>query len=283
MEQIDIFKQIAEMLEKLKQRLSEIELEEQETIAISELSLMEIDEVTRHLKILISKYNFRNIAEEIYFFKQMKPQFISLYIYHSTVLNVETCRPIAGQKILRKYYENEIEKLNAFYEENAEFYSYCRRKATYMDHKYFVRNSFDIKMKMPQTFYNYDESFTTSHDHQVAQILAYEKLEMFYKRMTSKTVDSIAANQLENQNIVWSATKVSLIELIYGLHKMRCFNGGNVELSEIMKFTEKTFKIDLGNYHKTIFEIRSRKSGTTKFLQLLTDNLNQYFIDSENI
>lgn len=283
MEHIDIFKQIAEMREKLKQRLSEIELEEQETITISERSLMEIDEVTRSLKTLISDYNFRNIAEEIYFFKEIKPQFISLYIYHSTVLNVETSRPIAGQKILRKYYENEIEKLNVFYVENAEFYSYCRRKATYMDHKYFVRNAFDIKMKMPQTFYNYDESFTTSHDHQAAQILAYKKLEIFYKHMASKAVDGIAVGPLENQNIVWSATKVALIELIYGLYKMRCFNGGNIELSEVMKFSEKALNIDLGNYHKTIFEIRSRKNGTTKFLQLLTDNLNQHFTDSENI
>ncbi|REC47547.1 RteC domain-containing protein [Chryseobacterium pennipullorum] len=283
MEHIDIFKQIAEMHEKLKQRLSEIELEEQETIVISELSLMEIDEVTRRLKALISEYQFRNIAEEIYFFKEIKPQFISLYIYHSTVLNVETCRPIAGQKILRKYYENEIEKLNVFYEENAEFYSYFRRNATYMDHKYFVRNAFDIKMKMPQTFYNYDESFTTSHDHHAAQILAYQKLELFYKRMAAKAADGTTVSQSEHQNIAWSATKVALIELIYGLHKMRCFNGGNIELSEVMKFTEKTFNIDLGNYHKTIFEIRSRKNGTTKFLQLLTDNLNQHFIDSENL
>jgi hypothetical protein len=62
---------------------------------------------------------------------------------------------------------------------------------------------------------------------------------------------------------------------------MRCFNGGNVELSEVMRFFEKSLAIDLGNYHKTIFEIRNRKNDTTKFLHLLNDSLRQHFIDTE--
>jgi hypothetical protein len=62
---------------------------------------------------------------------------------------------------------------------------------------------------------------------------------------------------------------------------MRCFNGGNIELSEVIKFVEKSLNTDLGNFHKTVFEIRNRKQGPTKFLQLISDNLNQHFMNAE--
>ncbi len=54
-----------------------------------------------------------------------------------------------------------------------------------------------------------------------------------------------------------------------------CINGGNIELSEIVKSVEKSLKIDLGNFYKTISEIKNRKNEKTKFLYLLTENLDR--------
>ncbi|MNY64948.1 RteC protein [compost metagenome] len=73
-----------------------------------------------------------------------------------------------------------------------------------------------------------------------------------------------------------------MIELAYALHQSNCFNGGNIEFSEIMRSFEKTFEIDLGNYYKTVTEIKDRKNGRTKFLNMLSANLNQHFKNADD-
>jgi len=50
---------------------------------------------------------------------------------------------------------------------------------------------------------------------------------------------------------------------------------------KLCAFFEKTFDIDLGNYYKTVTEIKDRKNGRTKFLNMLSANLNQYFKNAD--
>ncbi|AZA85472.1 hypothetical protein EG349_01035 [Chryseobacterium shandongense] len=77
----------------------------------------------------------------------------------------------------------------------------------------------------------------------------------------------------QNTVLTWTASKSSLVELLYALHLSKSFNGGNIEFGEIVKAVESVLKIDLGNFYKTVSEIKSRKITKTKFLQLLSDNL----------
>lgn len=274
-----IFRKIKKLNEDLDLKINEVYDDDDNMVKIAEKSLVIIDESIRNLKEMISPLNFETIAEEVYFFKTLKPQFISKFIYYSTILDIESHRPDAGNKALKKYFESEQEKLRTFYEEQAEFYSYYRREATYLDHKIFVRNSYDLKMKLSFGFYNFDTSFTTSHDHMIARFLASQKLDQYLKKQLENISDSPTVKTLSP--LVWSASKVGLIELVYALYQMRCFNGGNIELSEVIKFVERSLDTDLGNFHKTIFEIRTRKQGPTKFLHLVSDHLNQHFMNTE--
>ncbi|MXS71593.1 RteC protein [Flavobacteriaceae bacterium W22] len=273
-----IFRKIAQLQSEMELNLNEVYDDDGDMVKVAEKSLLIIDESIRNLKKMITAHHFDNIAEEVHFFKKLKPQFVSKFIYYSTILDVESHKPNAGNKALKKYYESEQEKLKTFYVEQSEFYSYYRREATYLDHKIFVRNSYDLKMKLSFGFYNFDSSFTTSHDHMIARFIANHQYDQYLKRQierlgenTGKTISPLA----------WSASKVGLIELTYALYQMRCFNGGNIELSEVIKFVEKTLDTDLGNFHKTIFEIRNRKQGPTKFLSLISENLNQHFLNTD--
>ncbi|GGG62698.1 RteC domain-containing protein [Epilithonimonas arachidiradicis] len=273
-----IFRKIAKLHEELELKINEA-YDEDNMLKVAEKSLLLIDDSIRKLKSFVSAHHFENKGEEIHFFKKLKPKFISKFIYYSTVLDLESHKPNAGKNALKEYYEAEQEKLKNFYKEQSDFYSYYRREATYLDHKIFVRNSYDLKMKLSLGFYNFDTSFTTSHDQLIAKFMANEKIDYYLK----KQIDSLSENN-ENQNssrLVWSASKVGLIELVYALYHMRCFNGGNVELSEVIRFVEKSLGTDLGNFHKTIFEIRNRKQGPTKFLNIVSDNLAQHFQQTE--
>lgn len=273
-----IFRKIAKLHEELELKINEV-YDEGDMIKVAERSLLLIDESIRKLKTLVSSHKFENLGEEVYFFKNLKPKFISKFIYYSLVLDLESHKPNAGKKVLKKYYEAEQEKLKNFYTEQSDFYSYYRREATYLDHKIFVRDSYDLKMKLSLGFYNFDTSFTTSHDQLIAKFMADEKFDQYLK----KQIDGLSENEVPKSlsPLVWSASKVGLIELIYALYQMRCFNGGNVELSEVVRFVEKSLGTDLGNFHKTIFEIRNRKQGPTKFLNIVSENLLQYFQSTE--
>jgi len=274
-----IFRKITKLHDNLELKINEVYDDDENMVKVSERSLVLIDESIRTLKQLVSKHDFENVAEEIHFFKKLKPLFISKFIYYSIILDIESHKPAAGTKVLKKYYEAEPEKLREFYSSQSEFYSYYRRDATYRDHKIFVRNSYDLKMKLSFGFYNFDTSFTTSHDQMIAKIIANQQLDQYLKKQLETLSDDFSRNHLSP--IKWSASKVGLIELVYALYHMRCFNGGNIELSEVIKLVEKSLNTDLGNFHKTIFEIRNRKQGATKFLQLISDNLSQHFMNAE--
>ena len=274
-----LFKKIEKIIVEVENETTDLENKATEIITASENALMIIDSYIIKVKNMIIEHQFQCMADEIYFFKNLKPQLISPFIYYSKVLNIETYKPNGSIKTHKKYYENEQLKLKYFYEENKEFYNYHRRQATYLDHKYFLRNSFDLKMKQGYNFYNFDQNFSSPYDNLVSLILANNKLENYLLFSLNNLQQPQSVKQQNSSQLSWSSSKVGLVELIYALHHTKSLNGGNIELSEIIRVSEKLLEIDLSNFHKVLGEIRSRKTGRTKFLQLLNDSLDQHFND----
>ncbi|WP_312344934.1 RteC domain-containing protein [Chryseobacterium binzhouense] len=258
--------------------VDQINRSDSDIVSRSEEILMETDIAIRQLKDHLRQYQFSDWNDEIYFFKNTKPQFIAVYIYYSKVLAIEASKPYADPQILQSYYENERSNLLYFYNEQREFISYYRRKSTYLDKKYFVRFKFDFKLKLSPELYSYDEEFSTSHDHIVSQILANDLLDQYLSNKINST-EIKESSILQIKNLEWSAPKVALIELLYALHQTKCFNGGHSDLAEIFRWAENSLHVNLGNYHKTLSEIRLRKTERTKFLSLLQQNLHQFLDD----
>ncbi|SHM78346.1 RteC protein [Chryseobacterium carnipullorum] len=273
-----IFKEITQLHNELESEINKVYNEDNDVVKLAEKSLILIDDAVRKVKEMISPHHFDTIAQEIYFFKKIKPQFISKFIYYSTILDVETHKPNGGSKIIKEYYETEQGKLKDFHTEQSEFYSYYRREATYLDHKIFVRNSYDLKMKLSYGFYNFDTTFTTSHDHIIARFIANQLFDQYLKESIENLYENNRSGRILSP-LIWSASKVALTELLYALHLSNCFNAGHTDLSEIFRWAEKSFDISLGNYHKTLGEIRIRKIERSKFLNLLQQNLSQHLDD----
>ncbi|UCA58478.1 RteC domain-containing protein [Chryseobacterium rhizoplanae] len=271
-------KKVDQLWKNLTSSVDYINRNDDDIIIRSEKILMETDSAIRQLKDLLKQYRFSDWSDEIHFFKNTKPQFTAVYIYHSKVLAIESSKPYADPKALKSYYENERSNLLYFYNEQKEFISYYRRKSTYLDKKYFVRFKFDFKLKLSPELYSYDEEFSTSHDHIVSQILANDLLD-YYLMNKINAEQGVEKSIGQINTLEWTSPKVALIELLYALHQTRCFNGGNSDLAEIFRWAENSLNINLGNYHKILGEIRLRKTDRTKFLILLRNNLEQYLDD----
>lgn len=279
METKTFFRKVTLLKENLTRVIDHICSTEKDRILCFESVLMHIDQSVRTLKSIVIGFIFENTADEIYFFKYLKPYFVAEYIYFSTLLHVEIFKPKADVKALKKYYEKELLKIKQYQLKYQHFYDYYYRGATYLDHKYFVRNAYDLKMRLPENLYNYDDNFTTSHDQYVSCFLAYENLRTYLSK-SIKEDDSATVNDTSIK-LSYSLSKVALVELLYALYKSKSFNNGNLELSQLIRWAEYNFSLELGNYHKTIGEIRARKNSRTKFLSFLSDHLDQYFYDKD--
>lgn len=266
---------VEELWLNLTMRIDEINRKKDGVIKGCEEILMTTDFAIRKLKELSQNYQFLDWSDEIKFFKKTKPQFVSVYIYNSKILSIESSKPYANPEALKDYYQKERDQLLYFYTEHRDFISYYRRHATYLDKKYLVRFKFDFKLKLSPELYSYDEDFSTSNDHLVAQIIANDMLDEYLASKVNID-ESLEMSLLKAKDLEWTAPKVALIELLYALHQTKCFNGGKADLSEIFRWAENSLNIQLGNYHKTFGEIRLRKNERTKFLSLLHHNLDTY-------
>jgi len=138
---------------------------------------LEIDDTVMNyldnLKLFILQYKFKNQAEEILFFKDLKPQIVSQLIYYNKMLRIETKKPHEDKEAMREYLSKELDRLRRYYEDNLDFYKYHRIRSSYLDHKNFLRNKQDIKLHLHTFYFETDRRFATTHDYKVAKIMAH--------------------------------------------------------------------------------------------------------------
>ena len=274
------------LLNNLNEQLNFIDLEIDDQIKKCEQAITIILKSINELKKLTAKNNFKSKSEEILFFKEIKPQFTSKFIYFNRVYKIEMKKPNGGNRILKKYYNNELLKLKAFFDNELEFYQYFRSGSTYLDYKYFLRGEFDIKLALDSYYFESDMSFATSHDFKVATILANDLIELYIENqliMLENKENSEKSQRKPNVKMTWTGSKVALVELMYALHTEGVFNNGAADLKEIAEYFEHVFEIDLGQYRRAFLEIRARKSDKTKFLTTLNEGLLKRMENSDDI
>ena len=264
------------MLFELTEQLNFINLELDDTIAKSEKSVEITFKAINNLKKQFLKDKILSNDTEIDFFKNIKPKFTSLYIYHNAIFKIETEIPHGGDKIKKKYYNKELKKLKRYFDTNLDFYNYHRSGSSYLDFKYFIRGNHDVKLRLESFYFEADHSFSTSHDFKIAKILAHDLVQVYIESKILKIGKKKFKEKSQHEpkgKIVWTASKVSLTEMIYAFHTKGVFNNGAAELKDIASYFEEIFHIDLGQYRRTFLEIRNRKSDKTKFINALEEEL----------
>jgi hypothetical protein len=123
------------LLNHLNEQLNFVDLEIDDQIKKCEQAVIMIIKSIDELKKIIIKTSFKSEIEEVYFFKELKPQFTSKLIYYNMIYKIEMKRPNGGNRILKKYYNNELLKLKAFFDNELEFYQYYRSGNSYLDYK----------------------------------------------------------------------------------------------------------------------------------------------------
>lgn len=261
-----------QMLFELTEQLNFINLEMDDSIAKSEKSLELTLKAIDNLKKQFLKNKTISSDTEIDFFKNIKPKFTSLSIYHNAIFKIETKMPHGGDFITKKYLNKELKKLKRYFDNNLDFYNYHRTGSSFLDFKYFIRGSHDVKLRLDSFYFEADHSFSTSHDFKVAKILAHDLVQVYIETKILKMGKKEHKEKSQHEpkgKMIWTGSKVSLTEIMYAFHTKGVFNNGAAELKEIASYFEEIFHIDLGQYRRTFLEIRDRKSDKTKFINAL--------------
>ena len=272
---IDFFIVFEKDLENLKLSYSDII---NQATALIEFMESKIKELFNWLK----TYIFESKEAEIYFFKELKPKLISKLIFYKEVLKLESYLP-SPKKLKVRHYEKALDKTFQNSKKFKEFKQYYRSKSTCSDNVYFVR---DVEKSLIHDceLLNYDERLSTSHDYKLALFMANDLFSDYVENKIEAVNNSCNLHHPSLQSSLnWTGSKIELVELVYALNQQKVFNGGNTDIREIATVIGKMFNIDIEeSIYRSYTDIKNRKTGHTKFLNSLTESLNNKIISEEN-
>ena len=237
------------------------------------------DELRKHTV----NYQFRDEAEEIYFFKELKPEVLSKYMYYNKIYVIESKFPTGSDVAQKEYLYNELNSLTFYFSRNLDFYQYYRSHSTMYDKYYFVRGKADIRLCADSAQFDKDPNFSTGYDYTVAKILANEMLRIYLNQrlqlLEKKQLTNDIKISLSDFKLKWTGTKSEAIEWGYGLFAAKTLNYGNATIKEVMAFVETAFDIELGDYYRTYLSLKNRKKDRTAFFTFIMEQLQKRMDD----
>ncbi|RFN60330.1 RteC domain-containing protein [Marixanthomonas ophiurae] len=273
------------LISEFETKLETLESRADDILYKAETGITHTEKCIKTLRKQVVQKGFHSTKEEIQFFKHIKPQILSKLIYYAKLFNIESKRPRSSSKFQKKYLNNQINKLQVYFNDNLEFYHYYRRGASTLDEQYFVRGKSDLRSSTESFHFFIDEQFSTCQDGTVATIIAYDMLIVYLQqeieKLDTNTHEPKLYSMKKPSNLFWTGSKTELIELIYALQSSGAINSGTADIKELASLFEQVFNIDLGNYYHTFIEIRARKCSKTKFLDALIEVLRKRLEESD--
>lgn len=245
-----------ELLKRMKSRLAQANLSSDELIDLGP-TLSFIRDTICELKTFTRSYTFKDSKEEIHFFKEVKPIFLSHFYYHKKIFALRLFDSFKDPKSRQANYDKVLQQLERYALKNKDLYEYLLTNGTYLDEHYFTRGKRSIKSL------NDDETFSTDYDDKIARMLANDLIKDSIQELIKKCHESQSHH---SPTLVWTGSKTDLIELIYALHASNVFNDGTADIRALATTFQDIFNVSLGNYYRTFQDIRIRKSGQANFL-----------------
>jgi hypothetical protein len=241
--------------------------------------LVLISEVIEPLKQKLPGYEFDSDADEIFFFKTVFPNIITLYIYYTEKSGLENSGLIGSRKSRADYITRLTKRMDDFSTQHSEFYDYCSLRKTNFDAYYFLRNSPLNREATVLPGSVVDPGFCPNYCMKVAMFSAHRKLDEELSELSGDGKSGAPGTADTVKGLRWTSSKRSLIELIYVLRKH--INNGQVSIKEVVQGFQNLFNTDLNNYTRIFYEVQGRKKGETLFLNQLLNDMNNVTNENE--
>lgn len=236
------------------------------------------------LKSFISDYSFKEEAEEIRFFKEIKPQLFSKLAYYGKVYCLEMKMPAGSLDDKKLYLKRSQEQIRYFFDMNPDFYGYYRSESSHLDHFYFLRKKPDSQLVFDNSGFERDSNFSTGYDFKVAEILANEMFSVYLNAELAKLArqesDTESIHSIHS-NEKWTDKKNALGEIIYGIDTLASVNHGNIDIIVLATMFGKMFNVDMSNIYQIYIELKGKKD-RTEYLSQMIKALQKRMDDDDN-
>ena len=239
-------KKLANILSEIDLEIDEIDLYGYDIIPVSLAMVHRLQGILSDLRNDLQTYVFPSKEEEIYFFKNQKPELLGRLLYFHKIYRIEVQCPTGSNDVIRLYLNKELDS--------------------------FLRGKVDFRLCTDSAQFDKDPNFSTGYDYKVAKILANEMLRIYLnKKLQKLECDSYIE---EKQTIAtktpirFTGKKNALIELGYALVSSGDINHGNIEIKEFMEYLSSIFNIDLGGYYDAYIAMKERKDQTAYLKKL---------------
>lgn len=254
--------ELNEFTNQLKERMeTEIEAISADQADVLKRTSMLIRCVERHageLKRFVVKYRFKSVGDEIAFFKQGKPEFMTHLFYFRSLFKIQLFELNNSNQQRLRFYQTRLRSVQQYLERHHEFYRYVLSGSDDCDTLYFTRKG------APHPTVVLDERFSTGYDDILSRTRSIE-MTRSYILEAIRLIENPGSDP-KTSTLTWTGAKTDLVELIYALQASEVFNKGNAGVKQIASQFEGMFNVSLGNYYRVFQEIRLRKRGQTNFL-----------------
>lgn len=268
------------LYEEMEERLREAVLVSDNLLQRAQRSIIVVRTALQQLKANVLEEGFADHAEEIRFFKEIKPRFLKQMIFFQELFVFEEKRPVGVKEELLAYYREAIIHISLFFSRHEEIRNYYRLGRNDQDEQFFTRAA-----GYPDESPEFDSRFSTKASYQRGKILAFEAfLAQLIKELHELEHGTAPAEIADKTSprLVWTDTKVAFIEWIYGLQASGSVNGGKISVALLMEIMGLFFQIDPGNFYAVFQQnIRIRKKSRTAYLDFQTERLESRMNESD--
>lgn len=272
--------------EKISTEIQVVDLNGADILQQTAKAIQILENEFSQLKTFIINYTFEDESEEIYFFKEVKPKLFSKLLYFHKIHGIAMRRPTGSCDATRKYLLDKLNRINAFFDRNLDFYEYYRSGNTHLDKYYFLRGKPDIWLNTDSFCFELDPKFSSCYDFKVAKVLANDMLAIYLnseiKKMDSHYEAESIFGSFPKIKHTWTGTKTELVELIYALYTKGSINHGNIDIKELVDYFCNVFNTDAGEFYRIYLNIRNRKDSRTIYLDSLRDGLIKKMNEDDN-
>ncbi|QDH81196.1 hypothetical protein FKX85_20045 [Echinicola soli] len=268
--------------DRLSRELSQVNIFGENRLFQLEAAHKKAEKALEELDLVLAEYEFSNEAEEIHFFKRIKPDFHSESIYYAELFNLESARPTSHKSIQVQYLRKEQQKLQAFLDRNRDLHHYFVLDKSHLDEHYFLRAG-RTDFLVSKAFHSpIDRRCCTVASLGLSTILAAIRINTYINAAIQSLEGAVATAQTP-ETLKWTGKKNQLVELVYALKVAGVLNHGQAEIREVAKVMGQLLGGDTGDIYKRFQEIRIRKKGRTLFLDILKEKLEDYILESEGL
>ncbi|MFA6084670.1 RteC domain-containing protein [Mucilaginibacter sp.] len=238
------------LYEDLNSALGALKLEEKRLLKRLEQSVLVCIKFFTRLRDFYKEHEPNSKEDKIRFFKEVKPKFKALLIFHQALLRIEGRRTIGAKEDLSLYYLDEVKVLTHYFEDHTDFYRYVRSEDNYLDEQYYLPGVFNVHLDPDENVVDADTVFCTSHDNKLAHIIAHELLLAYLEkailRLNSREETDLYTF-IEEEMMVWTQTNTALSENIYGWKETKAINHGKTSIARITAYMQRIFHVDIGS------------------------------------